>query len=315
MSHSFQRRSGGPYPSNSAGFGGLPTNTTDVPICAVFTFLYLCFAVTNSTMFRLNRRKNHKFVISMFLTGFCMARVVTLVLRIVWANRQHNIRLAIAANIFVNAGILIIYIINLILAQRILRGKQPRIGWHPVVRISYKILYCSIGAALAMVITSVVVSLYTQNTHTRSICRDIQLTTLTYLLFFTCLPLVHLAAAYLLPKSEEETFGQGGMVSKTIVLAMSSSLSLLITGFKAGGVWSPPRPATNPRWYDSKACFYVFNFTLEICILCIMVFGRIDQRFYVPDGCNRAGDYTRLQKQADAVSAGKSADLKERGEL
>jgi hypothetical protein len=46
-----------------------------------------------------------------------------------------------------------------------------------------------------------------------------------------------------------------------------------------------------------------------------MVFGRIDQRFYVPDGCNRAGDYTRLQKQADAVSAGKSDDLKERGEL
>jgi Protein of unknown function (DUF3112) len=244
-----------------------------------------------------------------------MARIATLVLRIVWANRQHNIRVAIAANILVNAGILIVYIINLVLAQRILRAKKPRIGWHSTVRVAYKILYSSIPTALVMVITSVVVSLYTLNTHTRTVCRDIQLTALTYLLCFTCLPLIHLAAAYMLPKSEEETFGQGGMISKTTILAMTSALSLLIAGFKAGAAWSPPRPAFNPAWYDSKACFYVFNFTFEICILCIFVFGRIDQRFYVPDGSNKAGDYTRSQQRVEAVSAEKPDDTKERADL
>lgn len=318
MPSSLQTRSGGPYPSNTAGLGGLPTNATDVPICAVFLLFYLCFAATNSTIFRRNRRKNHKFILSILLTGFCMARVGTLVLRILWANRQRNIRLAIAAQIFMNAGILIVYILNLVLAQRILRAKQPRLGWHPKIRIAYKILYSSIGAALAMVITSVVVSLYTLNTHTRSTCRDIQLAALTYLLCFTCLPLIHIAVAYLLPKSEEETFGQGSMTSKTIILTISSSLSVLIAGFKAGGAWTPPRPASNPAWFDSKACFYVFNFTLEICILSTLVFGRIDQRFYVPDGCNQAGDYTRLQRQSsleEGVNVERPEDTKEKGEF
>jgi hypothetical protein len=246
-----------------------------------------------------------------------MARVATLVLRISWANRPHNVRLAIAAQIFVNAGVLIIYIVNLILAQRVLRAKKPRIGWHPVVRVTYKILYVAIGAALAVVITSVVVSVYTLNSHTRSICRDIQLAALTYLLCFTCLPIIHIAAAFLLPKSEGEAFGQGSMKSKTIILAVSSCLCMSIAGFKAGANWSPPRRAIDPAWYDSKACFYVFNFTLEICILCTLIFGRIDQRFFVPNGCNGAGDYTRLRQKSvvDAVNREVSDDTKEKGEL
>ncbi|KAN0115125.1 Protein of unknown function (DUF3112) domain containing protein [Hyaloscypha variabilis] len=306
---SLQARSGGPYPSNAAGLGGLPTKATDVPICSVFIVLYLFSAATNSTIFRRNRRKNHKFILSVLLTGFSMARVGTLVLRIAWANRQHNIRLAIAAQIFVNAGILIIYILNLILAQRILRAKQPAFGWHPILRVSYKILYCGIGLALAMVIASVVVSLYTLNTHTRSICRDIQLAALTYLLCFTCLPLIHIAAAFLLPKSNEETFGKGGIKNKTIILLISSSLCMVIAGFKAGANWSPPRLANNPAWYDSKACFYIFNFTLEISILCTFIFGRIDQRFHVPNGCKQAGDYTRLQQKSSLEAAvGENSD-------
>src|ERR1700685_324481 len=118
MLHSLQTRSGGPYPSTTAGLGGIPAKATDVPVCAVFILLYLSLAVTNGTIFRANLRKHHKFILSILLTGFCMARVATLVLRISWANRPHNVRLAIAAQIFVNAGVLIIYIVNLILAQR-----------------------------------------------------------------------------------------------------------------------------------------------------------------------------------------------------
>ncbi|KAH6681822.1 hypothetical protein B0J14DRAFT_648242 [Halenospora varia] len=114
MPYSISTRSAGPYPSNSAGLGGVPTVATDVPVCAIFTVLYLSLAATNSTIFRRNRKNQHKFILSVLLTGFCMARVGTLVLRIAWATRQHNIRLAIAAQIFVNAGILVVYIVNLV---------------------------------------------------------------------------------------------------------------------------------------------------------------------------------------------------------
>lgn len=297
MSDMFDKR-GGPYPSNAAGLGGVPTVTTDVPICAVFIFLYIVFGATNATIFRLNRRKHKKFILSVLLVGFCWARVVTLVLRIAWATRQHNVRLVIAAQILLNAGILLVYIINLILAQRILRAKHPRIGWNSILRATYKVMFTIIGAALVAVITSVVLSLYTLNEHTRSICRDVELVALTYLVTFTCLPIVHVIAAVLLPKSkDEETFGEGSMRSKMIIVMLSTCLGMIIAGFKAGVNWSPARPMDNPAWYDSKACFYIFNFTMEILALCLLTFTRIDKRFFVPNGCKQPGDYSRLGGQ------------------
>ncbi|KAE8167462.1 hypothetical protein BDV40DRAFT_312728 [Aspergillus tamarii] len=302
MSSSLQIRSG-PYASTTAGMGGLPTIIPDVPICSVFLVLYISFAATNMTILQKNRRRTHKFLMSGMLFGFCMARITTLVLRIVWANRQRNVRLAIAANIFVNAGVLLVYIINFILAQRILRSKQPHIGWHPLLRQGSKLLYAFILGALVMVITSTVVSLYTLDMHTRSQCRDVQLAAITYLLVFTCLPLVQVLIAFILPKSRrEESFGQGGMASKIAIVVLSSCLCILIAGFKAGVNWSPPRPVTNPPWYDSKACFYVFNFVLEIMILSLLTFSRFDKRFHIPNGSTRPGDYSCLTLQPDKES-------------
>ena len=265
--------------------------------------LYVGFAATNMSIFQVNRRRGHKFLLSGLMFGFCMARIATLALRIAWANRPFNIRLAIAAQIFVNAGVLLAYIINVILAQRILRATQPRIGWNPVVRAAYKASYIAIGGALVMVITSVVLSLYTLDMHTRSICRDVQLAAITYLLVFTCLPIIHIAAAVLLPKSKDaETFGEGSMRSKLIIVTASTSLCILLAGFKAGITWSPARPIRNPAWFDSKACFYVFNFVCEILILGVLTFSQIDKRFFVPNGCNKAGDYTRLKEQGSTES-------------
>ncbi|KAJ9603201.1 hypothetical protein H2200_012496 [Cladophialophora chaetospira] len=286
---------GGPYPSKTASIGGLPTISTDAPADAVFIFLYICFAATNMTIFQLNRRKGHKFLPSAAMFGFCMARIVTLSLRISWAAFPHNGRLAIAASIFVNAGILIIYVINLILAQRILRATHPEVGWKSILRAAYTTLYIGIGGALAMVITSVVLTAYTLNPHTKQKCRDIQLAAITYLLVFTCLPAIHVAAAFFLPKSQHaENFGQGSMRRKMIVVTSSALLCMLIAGFKAGITWMPPRPITNPPWYDSKACFYIFNFSLEIVLLCVLTFSRIDKLFFVPNGSKKAGDYTQL---------------------
>ncbi|KAJ5673391.1 hypothetical protein N7507_002518 [Penicillium longicatenatum] len=287
--------------------GGLPTTIPDVPVCAVFLVLYVCFAATNMTIFQLNRRRGHKFILSGLMFGFCMSRLVTLVLRIVWSQKPTNVRLALAAQIFVNAGVLILYIVNLLLAQRILRAKQPHIGWNPILRHGFKVIYALIGGALIMVITAVVVIVYTLNPSVQNKCRDVELAALTYLLVFTCLPAVHVAAAVLLPKSQhEERFGQGSSRSQVLIVTASACLCMTIAGFKTGVNWSPVRLDTNPAWYDSKACFYVFNFTLEIITLSILTFSRIDKRFWIPNGSTKPGDYTHLGKNtptgADADS-------------
>jgi hypothetical protein len=55
----------------------------------------------------------------------------------------------------------------------------------------------------------------------------------------------------------------------------------------------PPRPAADPAWYDSKACFYVFNFGVEIIVVALYIVLRVDKRFHVPDGSKAPGDYSR----------------------
>lgn len=284
---------GGPYASNTAAIGETPTAIPDIPVCAVFMCLYIGFAVTNMTILQNNRRRKHKFLLSGMLFGFCMARITTLVLRIVWATRQKNVQLAISAQLLVNVGVLLVYIINLILAQRILRAVQPQLGWNAIFRHGARIFYVLLAGALIMVITSTVISVYTLDPEKHISCRDVQLAGLTYLLVFTCLPLFHIALAVILPRSpQEETFGQGRMVTKMVIITISSCLCILIAGFKTGVTWSPPLPATDPAWYDSKACFYVFNFTLEIILLCLLTFTRIDKRFFIPNNSAGPGDYS-----------------------
>ncbi|PLB49442.1 hypothetical protein P170DRAFT_437015 [Aspergillus steynii IBT 23096] len=299
MFSSLQSRSGGPYASTTASLGELPSITPDIPVSAVFIAIFIAFAATNMTILQVNLRRNHKFVLSGAMFGFSMARITTLVLRIVWASRQHNVRLAIAAGIFVNAGILVIYIVNFILSQRILRAKQPHVGWNPIYRVLCKVLYFGIFAALVMVIAAMVVSVYTLNPHTKTICRDIQLAALTYFLVFSCLPFLHVAVTFWLPRSQdEETFGEGSMGAKTIIVLLSTGLCVFNAGFKAGVNWSPLRPITSPGWFDSKASFYVFIFVFEVLILCLLTFSRIDKRFFVPNGCKGPGDYTQLREKS-----------------
>ncbi|KAL4899358.1 hypothetical protein BDW74DRAFT_163521 [Aspergillus multicolor] len=298
---SFLEKRGGPYASTTAGVGGLPNNVPDTIICAILFAMYLGFAVTNMTILQLNKRRGHKFLMSGMLFGFGMARMTTLSLRFAWANHPYNVSLGIAANILVNAGILLVYIINLILAQRILRAKQPHIGWHPVVRHGSKVFFWLLPAALIMVITAIVVSFYTLDPVTRSNCRIVQLTAITYLFFFTCLPLVHIILAVALPRSkDEETFGEGSMLAKILIVTASTCMCILVSGFKMGSLYEPLRPISDPAWYHGKPAFYVFNFVLEIMILSLLTFSRIDKRFWIPNGSTKPGDYGGMGRKEES---------------
>ncbi|KAI8716700.1 hypothetical protein NCS52_00964200 [Fusarium sp. LHS14.1] len=80
-------------------------------------------------IFQLNLRCGHKFVLSALLFGLSMARIITNVLRVAWAVHNDNARLVIAASIFANAGILLLFVVNLILLQRVVRAYHPQICW------------------------------------------------------------------------------------------------------------------------------------------------------------------------------------------
>ncbi|KAI1326215.1 hypothetical protein F5Y16DRAFT_375592 [Xylariaceae sp. FL0255] len=290
-----QQNTGPPYAPKYASPGGRPDVLPDIPISAVFLVIYLGFAVTNMTIFQLNNRRQHKFVFSGLLFGFCMSRIVAFTLRIVWAKYRNNVSLALAATVFVNAGVLILYILNLVFAQRMLRALQPRIGWHRSISIALKIFYAGIGIGLALIIYSIIQTAYTKDLALLDAARKIQLGVSTYLLVFTTIPFWLLLTAHvLLPKSEDaEVFGHGTMRTKLIILCCTTAIAIFIAGFKTGTAYMPPRLVTDPAWYQSKPAFYVFQFVLEIFILSLFTISRVDKRFHIPNGSKGPGDYSR----------------------
>ena len=291
-----------PYPATTAALGGLPTIGVDVPICAVFLALFIGGAVSHMTIFQVNRRRGHKFLISGMMFGFCMARISTMVLRITWANYPYNIRLAMAANIFVAAGVVLLFLINLLFAQRIIRACHPNAGWHPFFHWAFISQYVIIVISLVAIITAVIQSFYTLNANTKRIDRDIQLYGATYYTVISFLPIPLVIGGLIIPrKTRVEKFGSGRFRNKVAILLVAATLLCAGAAFRvavnfAGGT----RPRTDPAPYQSKACFYIFNFTVEILVIYLYVLVRVDKRFHVPDHSHGPGDYSRTPEDLKA---------------
>ena len=281
-----------PYAPNTASLGGVPTVSLDVPVTVVFLVLFLVGGVSHMTIFQLNNRHGHKFVMSGMMFGFCMARITTCIMRIVWATRPTSVRIAIAAQIFVAAGVVLLFVINTIFAQRIVRASHQHSGWHPAFSHFFQAVYVLIVLSLCMLITATVQSSYTLTSNTRRIDHDIQLCGQTYYVFVSFLPIPLVIGGLIIPrKTRLDKFGSGRFVTKIAILLFSTTLLCLGASFRAGTNYKPARPLSDPAWYHSKACFYIFNFTLEIIVIILYVIVRVDNRFHIPDGSKRAGDY------------------------
>lgn len=283
-----------------AALGGRPTKSVDIPISAVLIGLFVTGAVLNMTIFQLNRRRSHKFILSALLFGFCMARIVANVLRIAWAANPNDASIAIAAGVFTSAGVVLLFVVNLIFAQRFVRAYHPHLGWSKPVTLAFRFLFFSIVANLVMVVVAVVYNFYTLDPNTKQKLRDIQLTGVTYLAILSFLPLPITALCLLLPrKAPMDKFGQGRMRTKVYLLVFTSTLLALGAGFRAGVTYII-RPASNPAWFHHKACFYIFNYGIELIVVFSYALSRFDRRFHIPNGSKAPGDYSSSVDTASA---------------
>lgn len=282
----------GPWRLPTAGIGGLPTTHLDVPITAVFMFLFILGAITHMTILQVNLKRGKKFIMSGMIFGFCMARITASVLRIVWSTRPQSISIAIAANVFMSAGVLLLFIINLIFVQRVMRATHPEWAWTKWFSLLFKVYYASIVVMLIALIVGTVQSFYTLNPHTRWIDRTIQLVGGTYFTVASFLPIPLLAINYILPRQTRvEKFGEGRFRTKIFILIISTLLLTFGAAFRAG-VSYVPRPVQHPAWYHSKAVFYCINFTIEIIVVALYALMRVDKRFIIPNGAKGPGSYT-----------------------
>ena len=294
----------------TASVGGRPTVPLDVPICAVFLALFITGAACHMTLFRRNLARGHKFIPSAATFGFCMSRCIANILRIAWACHPTNISLAIAASIFVAAGVVILFILNLLYAQRMFRAVYPVLGWSRPVSWAFKALYILVVLTIVMVITCVVQSSYTLNANTLRIDRDIQLYGQTYFSIISFLPLPLVLLVLLSPNRKRiQEVGSGSWVAKIFIVGLVSCLLCLGASFRAGTSWMTPRPVTDPAWYHSKACFYIFNFTIDFLVVVIFFVSRVDQRFWVPNGSSKVRHYRRDEGSEEKAQAGRNGTV------
>lgn len=225
-------------------------------------------------------------------------------MRIVWAQFPRNISVGIAAQIFVYAGVILLFIANLFFAQRIVRAQHPRFGWSTPFSIALPILIAIIILTILALIAAVIVQFYVFNGEITAL--DIQKFGSTLFAFVAFLPIPVVTASALarlhphIKKTKTiDKFGEGTMRAKIAIVLISAFFLTLGAAFRAATTLlgpiparagSPPRPAPQPAFL-SKAAFYVFNFGIEIGITLFWLAIRIDKRFYVPDGAKGPGSY------------------------
>ncbi|KAL7950077.1 putative family C-likeG-protein-coupled receptor [Trichoderma barbatum] len=288
-----------PYPPKFAGLGGIPTPKVDIPISAVILAFFIASAVLNMTIFQRNRRRGHKFVLSALFFGFSMARISANVMRIVWSCYPRHGQIGLAALILANAGVLLVFVVNLILVQRVLRAYHPRLGWSMPARIFFRTIFVTVVACLFMLIISVVYSVYTLDQSALSKTRDVQLFALTYFSFLAFLPLPIIALCFIIPRRQRiEKFGAGSMRYKLFLIIFSACLLTLGASFRAGVAFYRV-PITQPRWFHHKACFYCFNYVIELIVVFTYALSRFDKRFHIPNGSSSPGHYANGVPGAD----------------
>lgn len=72
-------------PINGPFLGGVPEPLPDVPITAVFLVLFALGAYVHISIYRANAKRGHKFLLSDLIFDFCLVRIATCILRIIWA--------------------------------------------------------------------------------------------------------------------------------------------------------------------------------------------------------------------------------------
>jgi NADH:ubiquinone oxidoreductase subunit 6 (subunit J) len=322
--------------------GGLPATIPDVPATAVFLLLYVIFAATHMKILKTNQARGHKFNFSgaLFGTttvnmtlgmytnksiGFCMIRIVTMSLRIAWSQHPRNINLGIAAQVFVYVGTIILYIVNWFFAQRIVRAQHPHFGWSKQYRILFRAGIGCLILSLIMLVVGAIQQFFTLNPNTLRIDRNLQLTGQTYFAVLCFAPIVAILISFIVPRHGTEKFGAGRFRNNIVILLAAAAVLSVGQIFRVVSAWLPPTPLRNAQgqiieapWYYSKACFYTFNFTTEFLVIFLYAIIRVDLRFHVPDGSNKAGDYSAKTKSTHNSSdsshtvdvLGKEKDLK-----
>lgn len=277
----------------SSGTTQIPSLVPDVPINSAFLALFIMGAATHLGLYYFNWRRGRMFVFNAITFAFCVTRIIATSLQMGWAVSPDNIGLASAAQMFVNAGIVLLILCNLFFAQRSVRGQHPRVGWSSPfsLAIGVSALICCI--AVFLLIVGVVVQIYLPDTFSQHASQRMQLFSnvvfaITALLPIAVVGISSIAKSYPTLQPEPiDNFGQGSLNRKMVIIFSSATILSIGAIYRASiTLISPVSLDASIPWYFSRVSFYVFNFTLDFLLVTLWLVVRIDAQFIIPDGAH-----------------------------
>jgi hypothetical protein len=205
----------------------------------------------------------------------------------------------------------VIFAINLVLTQRVLRAIHPKLFWHPVVSKLFVFLLGSVPFFIIFNIVALSASFFVTSASGAKTTKDLLFLGSSWNLWLCLFPIIFIGIFGTIPSPTKiENFGIGRFRFK-IVLVIYSSATLFIGAIVRLIAAAQTHPIDNPGQVDSKPIFYLTGFVLEILVVILFVLARFDLLFHIPDGCTGPGQYA-AKKELDEEEFFQEVDVKMR---
>ncbi|KAK9486915.1 hypothetical protein V1527DRAFT_405475 [Lipomyces starkeyi] len=113
------------YAPGYATFGDYPLKKDDIPGSILFIVIFALLGVVNLVIYWSNIARGHKFVPSTALVIHCIARTVTFAMRLAYTYNPTNTGIAIASDVLLAAGVIILFVQNINFSQQIFTSRHP----------------------------------------------------------------------------------------------------------------------------------------------------------------------------------------------
>ncbi|KAK4222420.1 hypothetical protein QBC38DRAFT_375114 [Podospora fimiseda] len=270
-----------PYPPPAPPPGLPPTPLPDIPLSGIFILLYLLY-IPLHLFFSTHSNPHSKPILTIILTIFPSLRIISLSLRISWSLNPSNLQLEIASTALTFAGVLLLYILNLLVSRRYVRDYAIS-GYRPIVKGIFRSL---IGIVLICLIMGVIVSVnvYFVSPKDKNVlreCRDVLLVSGTILAVLAFTPVIMVVLVGCCCKAGDVVgIEKKRYRARTELLVGTAGLLSLEGGFRVGMVYEARLVGEEEvKWWEGKAAFYCFVYLVEVVVVYWVLAARFDGRF------------------------------------
>ncbi|KAK4203185.1 hypothetical protein QBC40DRAFT_318605, partial [Triangularia verruculosa] len=203
------------------------------------------------------------------------------------------------------AGIVILYIANLIITRRWVRD-YAAFGHRTLVKGFFRFWAVVVVICLVMAVVVGVNSFFTHNSLILQECRGVLLVTISVLTFLALLPVLTVGVVMMGGLEDQEMIEReySRFRGRSLLLVVTSLLLTLEAGFRLG-VMFDPRLWGQERWYHSRTAYYCLGYMLEVMVVYLLTGARMWEGFRTGEvykGHWPGGGRPRVERWAEYVN-------------